>query len=102
MTYGFNIHLKVPAPAGIGRRNPGRMDGVKWNGSTFICVPKVDGFDQGSSDEGEDDYVDDYDFAPSHQNRPLTVSILDIAQPAKPKGKFIFRNNRLNTERHSS
>ncbi|KAF9458892.1 hypothetical protein BDZ94DRAFT_64045 [Collybia nuda] len=82
---------KFPAPAGIVRRNPGRMDGVRWNGSNFLCGEEVDGFDVGPIDLSNDieyDYMVNYDdgYVPTHSTRPLTVSILDIARPAKRKG----------------
>ncbi|KAJ7702793.1 hypothetical protein B0H17DRAFT_1194661 [Mycena rosella] len=34
---------KVERPVGIIRRNPGRMDGVQWNGDSFVCARQVDG-----------------------------------------------------------
>ncbi|KAJ6598785.1 hypothetical protein B0H10DRAFT_2231389 [Mycena sp. CBHHK59/15] len=33
---------KFEKPAGIIRRNPGRMDGVQWNGDSFVCATEVD------------------------------------------------------------
>lgn len=65
------------------------MDGDKWNGSTFLCVLDVEGYHY--YDCCCDDEVDDYDYAPSRNTQPLTVSILDIARPAKRKGKYIFK-----------
>ncbi|KAJ7749413.1 hypothetical protein B0H16DRAFT_1551408 [Mycena metata] len=43
---------KVEKPVGIIRRNPGRMDGVQWNGDSFVCAQQVDGDVSRPSDAG--------------------------------------------------
>jgi hypothetical protein len=102
---------KVQKPAGIVRRNPGRMDGVLWNGDSFVCARQVEG-------EGRPDArsLDDFDherfvlaekewLARADKERltlaeqeqlelaeekereartaAMVVSLLDIARPAK-------------------
>lgn len=71
------------AHAPILRRNPGRMDGTKWNGDAFICPVRVD---DGANDLephlDDDDYSDtDHEPAP----RKMVISLMDIAKPAKEK-----------------
>ncbi|KAE9396712.1 hypothetical protein BT96DRAFT_996486 [Gymnopus androsaceus JB14] len=71
------------------RRNPGRMDGVRWNADSFICPENVDGFE--SYDDSSDSEEEVYDDAMSGDSRQReqaahVVSLLDIAKPAKPKG----------------
>lgn len=90
MTFSLSI-LKVPKPAGIIRRNPGRMDGVRWRGRSFVCPENVDG----SSGHGDDVYYynletdwggeSEYILSPN-TNQRLVISLLDIARPAKTKG----------------
>jgi hypothetical protein len=68
------------------------MDGVRWNGSSFICADKVD---DGKPPREEDieDYTADFEDATTEQTIAegrMTVSLLDIARPAKPKGKPRF------------
>jgi len=78
---------KIPKPVGNIRRNPGRMDGVSWNGSSFICAQKVD---DGTPprEEDVDDHATDFDDTTREQttDNRMVVSLLDIARPVKPKG----------------
>lgn len=69
------------------------MDGVTWNGSNFLCAAHVDGDPisercslDGSFGEDEDD-EDDLWEEESIINTSHTVLLLDIARPAKSKGK---------------
>ena len=84
---------KIPKPVGNIRRNPGRMDGVSWNGSSFICAQKVD---DGSPprEEDVDDHATDFDDTTVEQTTDdrMVVSLLDIARPAKPKGTSTLLN----------
>ncbi|KAJ7183950.1 hypothetical protein C8R46DRAFT_1344600 [Mycena filopes] len=75
---------KIEKPVGIIRRNPGRMDGVRWNGDSFVSPPAVDG-DAGAwdDDEREPSAATDERRAPTE---PMVVSLLDIARPAKRRG----------------
>ncbi|KAF7979751.1 hypothetical protein HWV62_41136 [Athelia sp. TMB] len=84
------LPTKVIAP----RRNKGRMDGVTWNGSSFICNKHIeDGLVPW--DLSETSYADreDYgisecemDHADSPVVRPMTIILSDIARPAKQRG----------------
>lgn len=76
---------KVEKPVGIIRRNPGRMDGVHWNGDSFVCAQQVDGdvsrpSDAGAWDEEEHNTLADDRRPPTE---PMVVSLLEIARPAK-------------------
>ncbi|TFK65006.1 hypothetical protein BDN72DRAFT_220172 [Pluteus cervinus] len=78
------------------RRNPGRMDGVQWNGNSFVPPKMVDDGDFRHGDEdtvGEvisaldhEDVKEKYPEYFSHNGRVHSVSLLDIAKPAKVKG----------------
>jgi len=63
------------------------MDGMQWNGSTFITGSKID---DGELCVREEDVYDlKIDFMDTHDTRhhtDMTISLLDIARPAKPKG----------------
>ncbi|KAJ7925388.1 hypothetical protein B0H13DRAFT_2314602 [Mycena leptocephala] len=73
---------KVEKPVGTIRRNYGRMDGVRWNGASFVCGRQVDGDDLDAvSEEREDDVSESPD-----RRTPLVMSLLDIARPAKRRG----------------
>ncbi|KAJ7037670.1 hypothetical protein C8F04DRAFT_1092001 [Mycena alexandri] len=79
---------KVEKPVGIIRRNPGRMDGVQWNGDSFVCARQVDGdgfrpSEAGTWDQEEHDTSADDRRPPTE---PIVVSLLDIARPAKRRG----------------
>jgi hypothetical protein len=80
------------------RRNPGRMDGVQWNGSSFVCVSNVDGNEARSTSIVNDhdapvqasyeDIVSHIDVSDSTSRGAMVVSLMDIARPAKVKGTF--------------
>ncbi|CAK5284807.1 unnamed protein product [Mycena citricolor] len=74
-----------------GRRNPGRMDGMRWNGDSFVSPPQVDGEEVSSDleDDGASEWaagVADGKRAEGSLPQPMVVSLLDIARPAKPRG----------------
>ncbi|KAJ6522474.1 hypothetical protein B0H19DRAFT_1202768 [Mycena capillaripes] len=78
---------KIEKPMGIIRRNPGRMDGVQWNGDSFVCARQVDGEGPRAHDVGawkEDE--GDAPLADETRPEPMVVSLLDIARPAKRRG----------------
>ncbi|KAK7038620.1 peptide hydrolase [Favolaschia claudopus] len=76
------------------RRNPGRMDGVQWNGDSFVCRRQIDGDESTPTDPsaevaiwepiagaaGDEEKRREY-------NEPMVVSLMDIARPAKQRGK---------------
>ena len=80
------------------RRNPGRMDGRRWKGSTFICSGSVDG-GQTTQDIAEDwngnsnidDDWDDREATERPRESETAILLCDIARPAKPKGGGLFR-----------
>ncbi|KAJ7605115.1 hypothetical protein DFH06DRAFT_1253263 [Mycena polygramma] len=78
---------KIEKPVGIIRRNPGRMDGVQWNGDSFVCARQVDGDGPRAHDVGaweeDDSVVSDEKRA---DDTPMVISLLDIARPAKRRG----------------
>ncbi|KAJ6601726.1 hypothetical protein DFH09DRAFT_1301926 [Mycena vulgaris] len=80
---------KVEKPLGIVRRNPGRMDGVQWNGDSFVCARQVDGDLSRVHDVGAWD-AEDHESGPlpEEQGREerMVVSLLDMARPAKRRG----------------
>lgn len=73
------------------------MDGVTWNGSSFICNKHIeDGLVPW--DLSETSYADreDYgisecemDHADSPVVRPMTIILSDIARPAKQRGMWL-------------
>ena len=82
------------------------MDGVTWNGSTFLSVNRVDGdpiMERYNSDitEDEDEYSSfEGSEENDHEERSLSdesfgslhaVSLLAMARPAKPKGNNFSR-----------
>jgi hypothetical protein len=92
---------QIPKVNCTDRRNAGRMDGAQWNGGSFICGSQLgdeqhpyDTFDQVlchcSICWGEEPEVESIPM-------PVIGSLLDIARPAKPKGKhpyvarFVYR-----------
>ncbi|KAJ7816849.1 hypothetical protein B0H14DRAFT_2843981 [Mycena olivaceomarginata] len=86
---------KVEKPAGIIRRNPGRMDGVQWNGDSFVCARQVDG-DEPRALHGltwDDDGIEHLENEPRPRNEPMVISLLDIARPAKQRG--VTKNRRV-------
>ena len=72
------------------------MDGLTWQGSSFICPQKIDGPTLGGwdTDSGYDtEYNDrprtpDFRVSPGPRGRavPVIHSLLDIARPAKGRG----------------
>lgn len=80
------------------RRNPGRMDGVLWNGDSFICANKVDESTGKDTTFGVSDFEDDSD-SDEEESTPrrtdVVVTLLDMARPAKVKGDFLEELNRL-------
>ncbi|KAJ7093513.1 hypothetical protein C8R44DRAFT_890733 [Mycena epipterygia] len=80
---------KVERPTGLIRRNPGRMDGVQWNGDSFVCARQVDGDVTRPLDVGAWDAEDQENTPGSEERGPqerMVVSLLDIARPAKRRG----------------
>ncbi|KAF7333743.1 Peptide hydrolase [Mycena venus] len=79
---------KVEKPVGIVRRNPGRMDGVQWNGDSFVCARQVDGDEPRAIDPVVEDGEDDNEALPRSHSEPMVVSLLDIARvrPVKRRG----------------
>lgn len=89
------IAYTIPQQRGPLRRNPGRMDGTRWNGSSFICSPSIDAqttYDLvDECDLGESDV--DWALEGQEEKLPeamLAISLFDMARPAKPKGRFII------------
>lgn len=81
----------APGVAGA-RRNPGREDGSRWNSSSFMSPADVDGHaEDGWSDSETEVLQEIIDSLPikgeyGYEDRPMVVSLLDIARPAKAKG----------------
>ncbi|KAJ3933464.1 MAG: hypothetical protein NXY57DRAFT_998688 [Lentinula lateritia] len=84
--------LPVPRVSGTTRRNPGRMDGVQWKSDSFLCPERVDGFESFYGDSGayemkeEECCMNDDRWSNRTSERIHTISLLDIARPAKSKG----------------
>jgi hypothetical protein len=65
------------------------MDGTTWNSDAFICeVDDGDTTPESSENIWEVYMPSDFDDTPSRNVQPITVSLLDIARPAKAKGNF--------------
>jgi hypothetical protein len=63
------------------------MDGTQWNGSAFISGPKVDDGELFVHEEDVYDFKTDFtDTHDTSHHTDTTISLLDIARPAKPKG----------------
>ncbi|KAL1664587.1 hypothetical protein GGF50DRAFT_54460 [Schizophyllum commune] len=74
----------VDLSPGSARRNPGRMDGWQWRGSTFIPPQKVDNGEFRVDEADDATLVDDEGaYAPHPKDR--VVCLMDIARPAKRK-----------------
>lgn len=90
----FNVSLRSLQPEDLvrsetDRRNPGRNDGVQWNGSQFITNKQLDD-ELKQSARSEEAYDDSYDFHAMLDGAPqpeLTVNLFDLARPAKRRGK---------------
>ena len=79
----------VDLSPGSGRRNPGRMDGWQWRGSTFIPPQKVDNGEFRVDEADDATLVDDEGaYAPHPKDR--VVCLMDIARPAKRKGECLL------------
>lgn len=87
--------IKPSGPTEGGRRNPGRMDGVTWNGDSFVSPGHIDGdvkrphtaYEFGTCDAADElhaEYADEEDVAKPDKER--VVSLLDMARPARRKG----------------
>lgn len=87
--------LPVPRVSGTTRRNPGRMDGVQWKSDSFLCPERVDGFESFYGDSGayemkeEECCMNDDRWSNRTSERIHTISLLDIARPAKSKGDYL-------------
>ncbi|KAJ7062578.1 hypothetical protein C8F01DRAFT_1230238 [Mycena amicta] len=75
------------------RRNLGKMDGVKWNGDSFVCPGRVDGGvfraqEDAARDVQEDGLSSWEENGNGEERRPTTieVNLLDIARPTKRRG----------------
>ncbi|KAF7326794.1 hypothetical protein MSAN_02498900 [Mycena sanguinolenta] len=77
---------KVEKPVGIVRRNPGRMDGVQWNGDSFVCARQVDGDTPNVEVEDEGTRTEAGSDEQRPRGEPMVISLLDIARPAKRRG----------------
>ncbi|KAK7046188.1 peptide hydrolase [Favolaschia claudopus] len=81
---------KFEKPVGGMRRNPGRMDGVQWNGDSFVCTRQIDGDEPvivpsvGFARQWESDLGDDVSEEKPSYKEP---TLMDIARPAKRRGK---------------
>ncbi|KAJ7626069.1 hypothetical protein FB45DRAFT_922888 [Roridomyces roridus] len=73
-------------PAGVIRRNPGRMDGVQWNGDSFVCASQVDGDDVKVEVTGVEEQDEDLAAEMRVPEEKVVVSLMDIARPAKRRG----------------
>ncbi|KAF8652867.1 hypothetical protein AX16_004116 [Volvariella volvacea WC 439] len=85
-------------PIGTARRNPGRMDGVQWNGQSFVSPRQVNGdVDDLEHDEELERYLYKRDSSRAESKMPdylpreeeasrHVISLWDIAKPAKPRG----------------
>ena len=62
------------------------MDGVHWNGDSFICPGNVDEREV-YSDIDSDDYEEEPVIQVANDH---IISILDIARQAKPKGMSVM------------
>ncbi|KAK6984774.1 peptide hydrolase [Favolaschia claudopus] len=88
---------KFHRPGGsMQRRNPGRMDGVQWNGDSFVCTRQIDGDEPVTTSapsvglifarEWESGFGDEASEEKRSYNEPMVVSLMDIARPAKRRG----------------
>jgi len=90
----------TPGLAGT-RRNPGKEDGLIWNGSSFLSPANVDGVyhDDASEDDVEDEIlqqiIDRITLAESEERGPISVSLVDIARPEKVRAKGVAREFEL-------
>jgi len=87
-----NIPLRLrwnPGLAGS-RRNPGREDGFQWNADHFLSPADVDGNPNEAVSDCEIDIlqqiIEDISTGDEYEPQRMSVSLLDIARPAKAKG----------------
>lgn len=75
------------------RRNAGRMDGVSWNGASFICSATVGDLElcDPCYCDIESDEFEDMGVMP---DRKFALDIFSIARPAKLKGMSLFNVQR--------
>ena len=92
MMYQDNIPLRLrwnPGLAGS-RRNPGREDGFQWNADYFLSPADVDGNPNEAVSDCEIDIlqqiIEDISTGDEYEPQRMSVSLLDIARPAKAKG----------------
>ncbi|KAF9257055.1 hypothetical protein L218DRAFT_965676 [Marasmius fiardii PR-910] len=79
---------------GVVRRNSGRMDGVRWNGDSFICPWNVDrrydasgnDFDFGDGDDSDWEESEYPERVEANGVSQATVLLMEIAKPMKVKG----------------
>lgn len=68
------------------------MDGVQWNGDSFLCAAEVDGDTPPYKAQAlglrdaQDEHVDEYVKHEQGARGEFMVSLLDLARPAKRKG----------------
>jgi hypothetical protein len=66
------------------------MDGVQWNGDSFVCKSHVDDESEWrnhSHDSSEhENWEEDYDLNETPEERDFVVSLADIAKPMKIRG----------------
>jgi hypothetical protein len=75
------------------RRNPGREDRSIWNSSAFISPPDVDRWDRDDETMVADNKIEiqiikdlPTEDKPKLYRPVMSVSLLDVARPAKAKG----------------
>ncbi|TRM63261.1 hypothetical protein BD626DRAFT_496083 [Schizophyllum amplum] len=78
---------KIDLSRGLSRRNPGRMDGFQWRGSTFIPPQRVDNGD--FSADCSTDVAAERDAnlggEGAEPRQAHVVCLMDLARPAKRK-----------------
>jgi len=87
-----NIPLRLrwaPGVAGA-RRNPGREDRLRWNSSSFVSSADIDGYLEDSWCDTEIEVLHELiglSNEDKQERQEMSVALLDIARPAKVKGK---------------
>jgi hypothetical protein len=84
------LHLRWANGVAGSRRNPGREDRFTWNSSFFISPGDIDGYPDETEPESEIDVIqqiiEDLCTTDRRHCQPMSVSLFDIARPAKVKG----------------
>ncbi|KAM6501473.1 hypothetical protein JOM56_004487 [Amanita muscaria] len=80
------VRDKARRPPLHSTRNPRRMDGMKWNGSTFVCPENVEDNDFSPVLPREEYWCDGDSEEVNHTNHGMEVCLMDFARPAKPRG----------------